>query len=202
MYTIYFFMLVAVSFLIGSVPTGYLIVKLLKGKDIRNEGSRNIGATNVLRATGKLPAVIVLALDTLKGYLAVKLASLLPYMQWELFTLASALFVIAGHCWTIFLGFKGGKGVATGLGAFLAIAPMQTAASAVVFFIVIILSRYVSLASMLASAALPVICYFTGKSAAFSAAASLIALLIIYRHRENILRIIQGNENKIGIKTR
>jgi glycerol-3-phosphate acyltransferase PlsY len=197
---IWFLILAAASYLIGSIPTGYITVKILARRDIREEGSKNMGATNVLRTTGTLPALFVFVLDALKGYCAVQLTGMLPGMQAELFKLFAALCVISGHAWTVLLGFKGGKGVATGLGAFLAIVPVQTLLSVLVFIAITFLTRYVSLASMASAAVLPVSCSLSGKSAVFTALSSLIAILVIYRHKENIKRLLAGNENKFGRK--
>jgi len=192
------------SYLLGAVPFGFLIAKY-KGIDIRRHGSRNIGATNVLRTLGKGPGYTTLALDILKGLVAV---TVLPYFLYgrdagitrELFQLCCAVFVIVGHSWTVFLGFKGGKGVATATGAFLGIAPLAMLCAAVVWVISAKITKYVSVSSMLAAAAFVIFTFVFGEAPEIKWFSILVALIIIVRHKANIKRLAEGTENKIGQK--
>ncbi|MGA0093315.1 MAG: glycerol-3-phosphate 1-O-acyltransferase PlsY [Chthoniobacterales bacterium] len=194
----------AVAFLLGSVPTGYLVARA-KGVDIRQHGSGNIGATNVFRTVGKPLGVLVFLLDALKGFAAVWLAA-----QWggrcDWAGIAAAVAAIAGHNYTPWLGFKGGKGIATSAGVLIALMPWAVLAIAVVWFAVFFASRYVSLASLCASAALPVAVaalwfYGCGGNAPLLGFSALIAALAIWRHRSNIQRLMAGTEHRFDRKT-
>jgi len=188
------------AYLLGSIPFGYLLYRLREGRDIRDTGSGNIGATNVFRAAGLAVAVATLLLDAAKGYLAVSLAAHLTANSQPAQGLAAFL-VIAGHAFPIFLKFRGGKGVAPGLGAFLAIAPSAVLITMVIFVLVAIAWRYVSLASITAAAAFPFILAAGGNvSPALLAAALLGAGLIIARHRSNIHRLRMGAESPIVLR--
>lgn len=192
------------AFLLGSIPTGYLVARA-KGVDIRQHGSGNIGATNVFRTLGKPLGVLVFFLDALKGFAAVWLA--LCYggaSAWP--AILAAVAAIAGHNYTPWLGFKGGKGIATSAGVLIALMPWAVLAIAVVWFAVFFATRYVSLASICAAAALPVAvgalwysgCGGNGPLLGF---AVLIAALAIWRHRSNIERLMAGTEHRFDRKS-
>lgn len=193
-----------IAYLLGSIPFGYLIVKLGHGSDVRVAGSGNIGATNVSRVAGIGPGIATLVLDTGKGYLAVWLAFHWPHssIRW---VMAAALAVIVGHMFCCWLGFRGGKGVATGLGVFLAISWQAMVAAILLWIVVIAFWRYVSLGSIAAAVALPFLVYlFYAPRHAPPRVVSLtsvaIAALIIWKHRENIARLIAGTENRLTRK--
>jgi glycerol-3-phosphate acyltransferase PlsY len=180
-----------------------LIVKLSEGRDIRASGSGNIGAANVTRTAGKGAGVLTLLLDAAKGYVAVWLASLLTGdVAWMV---AAGLAAIAGHFYPVWLRFKGGKGVATGVGVFLPICWQAVAAALVVWLLTVAVSRYVSLASMLATGSLPILTYFLyapgyAPPLAVTGGATLAAVAIILKHHENIRRLAAGQEPKFKFK--
>jgi glycerol-3-phosphate acyltransferase PlsY len=194
----------AVAFLLGSIPTGYLVARA-KGVDIRQHGSGNIGATNVFRTLGKPLGVLVFFLDALKGFAAVWLAARFGGPSaWP--SILAAVAAIAGHNYTPWLGFKGGKGIATSAGVLIALMPWAVLAIAVVWFGVFFATRYVSLASICASAALPVAVgalwfYGCGGSAPLLGFSVLIAALAIWRHRSNIQRLMAGTEHRFDRKS-
>jgi glycerol-3-phosphate acyltransferase PlsY len=184
------------SYLIGAIPVGLLVARAAGGFDIRGKGSGNIGATNVLRTLGPVPAALTLLGDVVKGYLAVRVAEVLgPEPAWGA---AGALLAVVGNCWPIFLRFRGGKGMATALGAFLALAPKAVLPAAVVFIAIVAISRYVSLASIAAVLVFAVGVFALGYPRASTGAAALAALVILWRHRENIRRLANGKENRLG----
>ena len=184
------------SYLIGAIPVGFLVARAAGGFDIRGKGSGNIGATNVLRTLGPVPAVLTLLGDVVKGYLAVRVAEVLgPEPAWGA---AGALLAVVGNCWPVFLRFRGGKGMATALGAFLALVPKAVLPAAVLFIAILAISRYVSLASVAAVLVLPVGAFVLGYPRASTGAAALAALVILWRHRENIRRLAGGKENRLG----
>ncbi len=182
------------AYLVGSVPTGLLLARAIGGVDIRTAGSGNIGATNVYRTMGRKVGVITLAGDCLKGLLPVVFAQKMGLPVEWIAVIGAAAFL--GHVYTIFLGFKGGKGVATALGVFLAIAPLAVLCALAVFIIVILKWRYVSLASISAAAAMPVFIILLGKHPSVIAMTLMIAALVIYKHRDNIDRLRNGTESK------
>lgn len=190
------------AYLIGSIPTGYIIVKLKTGQDIRQVGSGSTGATNVKRVLGKKWFFIVMLLDALKGALPVLISNyflsagmlLDPY---GIYAVACAVFVIVGHSKPVFLGFKGGKSVASGVGTILALSPLAGLIIALIWGAVTYISRYVSLGSIVALVLSPFIMYFLNAPAAYVAYCALAAVYIVYLHRENIKRLIDGNENKV-----
>ena len=184
------------SYLIGAIPVGYLVARLTKGTDIRRSGSGNIGATNVLRTLGVLPAVATLVGDVAKGYLAVKAAGAVVPAPWG--GAAGAVLAIVGNCWPVFLGFRGGKGVATGFGAFLALTPVATAPTALVWLAVAASFRYVSLASVAACLCLPIGVALLGYPRASLVAAIAAIVIIIVRHRQNLRRLAEGREPRLG----
>lgn len=181
----------ALAYLAGAVPFGLVVARLAKGIDPRTAGSGNIGATNVARLCGFGWGVATLLLDALKGFLPVLLAGCVSDAPW--FTALTALAAIGGHMFPVFLGFKGGKGVATTIGATLAMAPLATVISGLACLAAIILSGYVSVGSLLFAASLPFTLAFTGKAAMIPVGV-LIAALIIWKHKENIRRLRAGQE--------
>jgi acyl phosphate:glycerol-3-phosphate acyltransferase len=214
-----------VSYLLGSIPFGYLLVKTFRGQDIRQSGSGNIGATNVARSGAKGLGILTLVLDALKGFVAVWHASYAAHHQLQdptfrllhpdftpnLMALA-ALFAIVGHVFPVWLKFKGGKGVATALGAFVLLFPKAMLVSLILFVVSVAVSRYVSLGSILATLAFPIGALFLQDSAhlhmdrswpvnwvAFTPVC-LACLLVVAKHHQNIGRLIAGTENRLGSK--
>jgi len=192
--------LVAVAYLSGSIPFGLIISKVLGGVDVRRYGSGNIGTANVLRTVGKTAAVLTLVGDTLKGFLPVFAATSLRVPE-PLFLL-TGLAAIAGHNWSIFLRFSGGKGVATSFGVLLGLFPPLALIGALIWLLVVLLSRYTSLGALVSAAVILLLVFFTsGLSPRFLFVCTL-ALLIVFTHRENIQRLLQGTERKVGQRVR
>jgi glycerol-3-phosphate acyltransferase PlsY len=188
------------AYLIGGLPFGYWFVRIVYGKDVRTMGSGNIGATNVHRSTGGKAGLAVLILDIGKGVLAVWLASITTRGNPTGMAIAAAA-VMLGHCYPVFLNFRGGKAVACFLGAFVYLTPLSVAAAVVVFLIVLAASRYVSLASITAALLFPVAVWFVSHAPdAIFAASIFAALLIVYRHRANIARLRNGAEHVFSLK--
>ena len=192
-----FFSLI-LGYLLGSIPSGWLAGRWLKGIDLRELGSGSTGATNVLRQVGKGPALVVFLIDVGKGAAAVLLARALGLGDW--IQVLAGLTALAGHIWPVWLGFKGGKAVATGLGLFLGLAWPVGLASFGVFMAVFSLSRLVSLASVLAAISLPLLMAAGSGSTANLVVALVAMLLVLWRHRSNIKRLINGTEPKLGQK--
>lgn len=192
-----FFSLV-LGYVLGSIPSGWLAGRWLKGIDLRELGSGSTGATNVLRQVGKGPALIVFLIDVGKGAAAVLIARALGLGDW--IQVLAGLTALAGHIWPVWLGFKGGKAVATGLGLFLGLAWPVGLASFGVFLAVFSLSRYVSLASVLAAISLPLLMAAGTSSNANLVVALVAMLLVLWRHRSNIKRLINGTEPKLNQK--
>ena len=199
-------LIVVLAYLLGSIPFGYLIVWSRVGGDVRATGSGGTGATNVTRRAGKWAGLATLALDALKGALAVVFARqlLLPDFGINWWVAAAAFAAIVGHCFPVWLKFRGGKGVATGLGVFLALAPAAVGIVAVVFLLVVWRTRYVSLGSITAAACVPLSVWLLGRTAAppahftpLIAVALAGSALIIFMHRANISRLLRGTENKL-----
>ena len=214
--------IVAVSYLLGSIPFGYLLVRVFRGQDVRKTGSGNIGATNVARTGSKGLAIATLLLDALKGYAAVTFAFWIASRQrlegpvptsvydrttvgvssHTIFLLAAlaAFVAILGHMFPVWLRFKGGKGVATAAGSFIALAPRAMLVALVLFVLVVALTRYVSLGSMVAGAAFPLCVWWLGPGERTSAPILLLigasSVLIIVRHKDNIRRLLAGTENR------
>jgi glycerol-3-phosphate acyltransferase PlsY len=193
-----------VSFLLGSIPWGYLLLRWFQGIDIRRHGSGNIGFTNVLRTAGKPLGALTLLLDGGKGWLAV--AVLAPALAGEggnreYFLIAAFLGAVAGHVFTPFLGFRGGKGIATGAGALLALSPAAFGVCIGIWLALVAVSRYVSLASVVAAAVLPLAVYYFERKVALLVFALLAVALVIARHAGNLRRLIRGEERRIGEKT-
>ena len=184
-----------VAYLIGSIPFGYLIVRGRIGADIRETGSGGTGATNVSRRAGKAAGVVTLVLDALKGGAAVLIAEVLTRSDW--IVAAAAIAVIVGHIFPVWLGFRGGKGVATGAGVFLVLAPVAVLCAGVVFLAIVFATRYVSLGSIVGAAAIPLFIWLQSDSRPLLIAAGLGALLIVFAHRGNIGRLARGTEAQI-----
>lgn len=187
-------------YLLGSIPTGYILVYLSEKKDIRKYGSRATGATNVLRMKGWTLALPVVLIDLLKGALPVYLA--LTLFADRSFAALCGFLAVLGHCFPVFLKFKGGKGVATAAGAFLFLALEPVGLGLAVFFLVAVISRFVSLASLSASLSLPLFIYLFRGDLEVIAMSIAIFFFLVYTHRSNIIRLIRGEERKIGDKIR
>jgi acyl phosphate:glycerol-3-phosphate acyltransferase len=193
--------IVIVAYLLGSIPFGFLIVKLTRRGDIRAQGSGNIGAANVSRQAGAGAGVATLVLDAAKGYVAVWLAARVSgaNVRWMILSAAAA---VMGHVFSVWLRFHGGKGVATGLGVFLVICPAAVAAAFVVWILVVAFWHYSSLGSITAAAALPILVYLLyapphTPPLALSAGTVVVSLLVLWKHRENMRRLLDGTENKL-----
>lgn len=193
------------AYVLGSIPFGYLIVRAKEGADVRASGSGGTGATNVSRRAGKWAGVVTLLLDAAKGALAVWLARALaaPEMGINWWVAAAAIVAVFGHCFPVWLGFRGGKGVATGVGVFLSLSPLALVGAGLVFLFVVLTTRYVSLGSMMAAAAFPLCVWllsvFTRQVENFApvmTAALACGALIIFMHRANIGRLLNGTESK------
>ena len=188
------------AYLLGSIPFGVLFTRLFGGGDVRKSGSGNIGATNVARVAGPLPAVLTLLFDIAKGAAPVWLAARITEYS-ATWMMIAALAALLGHCFPIWLKFRGGKGVATAAGAFLVLCPAALLGSIILFLLVLYFWRYVSLASIAASAAMPLLIYILWAPhhtppfiVTFGALAA--AMIIIYKHDANIQRLVQGEESK------
>lgn len=193
------------AYLLGSIPFGLLIVKTASGRDIRETGSGNIGAANVARNAGPVAGALTLLLDAGKGYLAVWLAGRLAGGNIRMMTLAAVLAVV-GHIFPVWLSFRGGKGVATGLGAFLPICWEAMVAGVVLWLIVVAFWRYSSLGSIVAAAAMPVLVYVLyapghAPPEFVTLGTIVVSLLILGKHRANIERLIAGKESKLKFKS-
>jgi len=191
-----------IAYLIGSIPFGYLIVRATGGGDVRETGSGGTGATNVSRRAGKIAGVFTLVLDALKGFIAIQIAYVLvrgfepTLANWIVG--AAAVAALLGHIFPLWLGFRGGKGVATGVGVFLALAPIAVLCAGVVFVAVVWIGKMVSLASMAAAVTIPLFVWLFGESVTpLLTAAVVSALLIVFAHRGNIARLLSGTESRI-----
>jgi acyl phosphate:glycerol-3-phosphate acyltransferase len=204
-------LILVAAYLLGSIPFGFLLVLAVRKEDIRAQGSGNIGATNVLRSGAKGLGAVTFLLDAGKGYAAVALAehwarTAGPAQGWNSVVLTNAailaaLFAIVGHIFPVWLGWKGGKGVATSFGAFLALSPWAALSALGLFAVVVLLFRYVSLASVLASVAVPFLTLLfppRPHTVVFILAVFLCAVLVIGKHRGNITRLVQGTEFRFG----
>ena len=200
-------LVIIAAYLLGSIPFGYLIVRSVAGTDVRESGSGGTGATNVSRRAGKAAGVVTLLFDATKGAAAVALARLVltsdHAVNW--FVVVAAVTVIIGHCFPVWLRFRGGKGVATGVGVFITLVPLAVAFSGALFLLIVWLTRYVSLGSMIAAATVPLFVWLqhvlirrvTGFQYVMVIAIAGV-LLIIFMHRANIERLIRGTESKFG----
>jgi glycerol-3-phosphate acyltransferase PlsY len=192
---------IVAAYLIGAVPIGYLVGRAFGVADIRRQGSGNIGATNVLRTVGWLPAVLTLGGDIAKGYSAVVLGARLasgPDGVDLCATAACAVAAVTGNCWSVFLGFRGGKGVATGLGALLRLVPWAIVPAAAVWLGVTLSFRYISLGSILAAVCVAISAPLLGYPGPFALAALGVAAIVVARHHANIARLLAGHEPKVG----
>ncbi len=211
--------IIILSYLIGSIPTSIIVSKAVKGIDIRNYGSGNAGGTNVMRVLGWKHGLFVILLDAFKGVLAVVVVArlhygnipfqnLTPFDDFTLVQIMAGISAVIGHIWTIFAGFKGGKGIATAVGMLLMIITVDMLIAIGVFIVVVTISKYVSLGSLLATLALPLSLIirenvFNVNIPSYNTILPFIiaiALLIIYTHRKNVVRILEGSENKLNFK--
>lgn len=192
------FLLSILSYLIGSIPTGYLLFKLKEKKDIRAYGSRNIGATNVLRTSGFSLAIIVLILDVAKGLLPAVLAREITASP--ALGLGCCFLAVLGHCYPIFLRFRGGKGVATSCGIFAVYSWPSLLTCALIFFLIVFITKFVSLGSLMASLLIVPLTYFFHRDLNLTAVSFLFTLVIWLRHRDNLKRLWRGEENRLGKK--
>ena len=204
---VFAYILIALAaYLLGSLPAGYLVGRA-KGIDIRTVGSKNMGATNVLRVLGMGPGILVLFVDGLKGFVA---AGWLCDALLRLFTVPAAqvfwvhimggIFAVLGHNYTCWLKFKGGKGIATTAGAYFALAPVAVSIALAIWIIVFLTTRYVSVASIAAAIALPTAVWFTEASALLGVVTTALGALAIYKHKGNIKRLLAGTESRINFK--
>lgn len=190
-----YFLTILIAYLIGSVSFGIIVAKLFRGIDIRDYGSGNTGFTNVLRVLGKGPSVLVLFGDTMKGAMAVLVGF---YLGGTYCAVLGGLSVMLGHSYPLYFGFRGGKGVATGLGVVISLAPDVTVLALLIFLLTVWISRYVSLGSILAALSVPLLMLAFAKPLPILYFGIFGALVVVYRHKSNIVRIYQGQENKIG----
>jgi glycerol-3-phosphate acyltransferase PlsY len=197
---------ILLAYLLGSIPTGFLVGKS-KGLDIRKLGSGNIGATNVFRFLGKPAGIFVLLMDAFKGWLAAAvvapviaswLGGSMHVLTYEWLKISAGLAAILGHNYTCWLYFKGGKGIATSAGVLIALVPWAFLVIFSVFLVVLALTRYVSLGSICAAAALPLAAWFTTRSINMTVFTGIMGALAIYKHRANIKRLLAGTESRIG----
>lgn len=188
---------ILISYLIGSIPSGLLLTKSVLKKDVRNYGSGNIGATNVARVMGLKAGVLVAVFDILKGFLGVLVGQAIIGDPVSVYVLLVAMAAIAGHDWSIFLGFTGGKGVATTFGVILRLYPLAFLVYALIWLFLVIKTRYVSLGSIIGSLSLPFVIYFSGFSGAHILFGALLSLFVIFTHRANINRLMNGEENRM-----
>ncbi len=209
--------IIVLSYLVGSIPTSIIVSKLAKGIDIREHGSGNAGGTNVMRVLGWKHGVFVILLDALKGVLAVVVIARLhygsipfqnatPFDDFTLVQIIAGISAVVGHIWTVFAGFKGGKGIATALGMLLMIATIDMLVAIGVFIIVVSISKYVSLGSILGAIAVPVTLIvreniFNVNIPSYNTLLPFVialVMLVIFTHRKNVVRLINGNENKVS----
>lgn len=191
---------VILSYFIGNITSAYFVAKWMANIDIRNYGSKNAGATNILRTLGWKAALLTLFLDLLKGIVAVKLGFWLSGGN-SLIPLLCGIAVVAGHNWPIILGFKGGKGIATSLGVILTISPLISLITILIGAVIIIITRYVSLASISGAFVYPMLMLIFGKPVEEVLFAIVLGIMAIIKHKQNIERLLMGTESKIGNKT-
>jgi glycerol-3-phosphate acyltransferase PlsY len=190
---------IVIAYLIGGIPFGYLLLKVATGQDVRRSGSGNIGATNVFRSN-RTVGLVTLLLDAVKGWVAVYIAALLTHHN-DLWTSAAAIAVLVGHIYPVFLGFKGGKAVASFMGAFAYLTPIALVAVLLVFIVAVWRTKFISLGSILAAACFPIAVWIIERPPWPVVVASIIAFgLIIWRHRANIERLRAGNENVFSFR--
>ena len=200
-----FFIFSITAYILGSIPTAVWVGKRFYGLDVREHGSKNAGATNTFRVLGKKPGKIVLAIDVLKGLLAVLLPLTVAYTHNENtiinYKLFAAIFVILGHVFPLFAGFRGGKGVATSLGVIFAIHPPAAGICLAIFLLVFLTFNYVSLGAIVTAISFPIVIYFVFNvsSLPLTIFSIVIGTAVVVTHKKNILRLIQGNENKMYV---
>jgi len=195
---------VGAAYLLGAIPTGYLVAKTFKGIDIRQFGSSNVGATNVYRVTGKFPGLLTLILDILKGAIAASVLADFSYrftneIDYEFYRSLLGLTAICGHVWPVFLKFKGGKGVATTIGVMAVISPVSLALSLAVWVVLFAATNYVSVGSLAFGISLPIFNALLNRSVYVILLAVTICILNTYKHRSNIKRLLNREENKTFI---
>jgi len=193
----------AAAYVIGSIPTAYIFGRVFKGIDIREYGSGNVGATNVFRVIGQVPGIIVLIIDIIKGlicatYLASGFLYLAPVTRPELYRILVGLSAIAGHNWTLFLKFKGGKGVAASAGVVIGLIPKIFWLGFLVWLITFFITGFVSLASIIAAISVPIFTLAFGEPAEIVVFMCLLCLIIVYKHKSNIRRLARGEEKRIS----
>ncbi len=188
----------ALSYLLGSIPFSYVVARVFGIEDIRKIGSGNVGATNVMRAAGRLPGLAALVLDASKGAAAVAVAS--SFDTTGLLPALASVSVVLGHIFPIWLGFRGGKGVATGAGALVPVSPLASLGAVIVFLLVLLLTRYVSLASMVGALALAVLLFVAPAPRPVCVAGVVLAAIVIVRHKDNVERLLAGREHRVGAK--
>jgi acyl phosphate:glycerol-3-phosphate acyltransferase len=200
--------IVVAAYFLGSIPTGYLVARA-KGIDIRTVGSGNIGATNAMRVLGRPAGIFVLLMDALKGYAACAWLGdgLLPLLGVSLseagtYRILAGIAAVLGHNYTCWLGFKGGKGIATSAGVYLALAPLAVSIALGAWIIVFLLGRFVSVASIAAAIALPAAVWFTKDDLFLGVVTTALGLLAIYKHKGNIQRLIRGTESRVSFKSK
>jgi glycerol-3-phosphate acyltransferase PlsY len=188
-------LVLAIAYLLGAIPFGYLLVKWKTGADVRGSGSGNIGATNVMRTTGRAAGIATLLLDIAKGYAAVWIAGLLTGGD-AVWSSLAAIAVMAGHAYPVFLGFKGGKAVASFVGAFACLTPAALGVEIIIFVVVVIWTRHISAASIVGAATFPLAAFLVARAPLPAILASAVAgAFIIYRHSSNIQRLRRGTES-------
>ncbi len=194
------FLIIGISYLIGAIPTAFLAGKLLKGIDIRQVGSGNVGATNVFRSVGKFAGVCVLIIDILKGVAPVLLAShFAPHSCMQIYKILAGLAAICGHNWTIFLNFKGGKGVATSAGVLLTLAPTATLLALALFVLTVAVTQYISAGSIIAASLMPpLVWYLNPRQTELFYFVLVLAILIDLKHIPNIRRLLKHEEHKFN----
>jgi glycerol-3-phosphate acyltransferase PlsY len=208
--------LLVIAYLIGSIPFSYLVARTIGGADIRREGSHNVGATNVLRTVGRRAGALALLLDLLKGYSTITIARWIvsrpdwplaaasgsPLHSHEMWITLAGLVAVVAHMFPVWLRFHGGKGVATAAGVFLALDPIVVAAALLVFLIVLLSTRFVSLASILSAASIPVFMHYLVRDTPYwrFVLSIVIVVLVIIKHHANVSRLTQGTERRLGQK--
>lgn len=199
---------IILSYLIGSIPTAYIFGKMLKGIDIRRHGSGNVGATNVFRVLGKKPGIVVLLLDILKGIIAVVLVSDLLGLTEVIHRVMLAVMVVCGHNWTVFLKFKGGKGIATSFGVLIGLTIKIAMIRSVLIWVVFIwlacflTTRIISVSSILAATCLPIIMVLTNQEITIICLGIMFCIFVVLRHKANISRLFAGQEPRVPLSFR
>lgn len=191
-------LLLLAAYLIGAFPTSYVVGRLTRGIDLRQHGSGNLGATNAFRVLGWRAATPIFVVDVAKGFLPVHFFPHLDGTEAIAWTLAYGAAAIVGHMFSIYVGLRGGKGVATGAGVFLALAPFAALGSLLIWTVLVFITGYVSLASIVSAAALPLLILFSGAPGSVLALSIALATFVIYAHRPNMRRLLRGDEHRFG----